>query len=277
MKPTRSALRYYGGKWRLADWILGHFPEHTCYVEPYAGGASVLLQKAPAPFEVLNDIDGDVISFFRVLRERPADLVKMIELTPYARLELEQSYEPTDQDLERARRLYVRSHMARGVPGTSRRTTGWRYQRRDNQCQKVTDRWSTVDHLFDVAARLKLVQIECDDAIAVIRRFDTPGTLHYVDPPYVLSTRNNHWDRIYTREMLDEEHRQLAEVLHQLQGMVILSGYPSSLYAELFGDWTSVECLTRTDASSTAVERLWLSPRVARRAQPQRLFPDGAA
>lgn len=270
--PTRSALRYYGGKWRLAPWILQHFPPHVCYVESFAGGASVLLRKDPARFEVLNDIDGDVVNFFRVLRERADELVRVIELTPYSRLELEQAYQPTDQDLERARRLYVRSLMARGVPGTSRRTTGWRYQMRRNGSKSVVACWSTLDHLYDVAARLKMVQIECDDALDVIRRFDTPDTLHYVDPPYVLSTRNNHWDKVYTREMLDDEHRALAELLHQVEGMVILSGYPSPLYAELYGDWQTAECIARTDSSSTAVERIWLSPRVGRHAQPQDLF-----
>lgn len=79
MKPTRPALRYYGGKWRIGQWVISHFPAHECYVEPYGGGASVLLQKARSPLEVYNDLDGAAVNFFRVLRERQGELARSVE------------------------------------------------------------------------------------------------------------------------------------------------------------------------------------------------------
>ena len=101
---TRPALRYYGGKFRLAPWIIGHFPVHECYVEPFGGAMSVLLRKAPARYEVYNDLDREVVNLFRVLRERPEEFIRAIELTPYSRAEQLLAFEPAPEDeLERAR------------------------------------------------------------------------------------------------------------------------------------------------------------------------------
>src|SRR5262245_50804810 len=117
--PSRAALRFYGGKWRLAPWIVAHLPPHTCYVEPFGGAASVLLRKPPSRYEVYNDLDGAVVGFFRVLRERPADLIRAIQCTPFARAEVDLACVPVPpevdavDDLERARRLYVRAWQGR--------------------------------------------------------------------------------------------------------------------------------------------------------------------
>ncbi len=179
---TRPALRYYGGKFRLAPWIIGFFPQHVCYVEPFGGAMSVLLRKPPSKLEVYNDQDGEVVNFFRVLRSRPQELLQAIKLTPFSRVEYVLAHEEADDELERARRLYVRSWQGIGGP-RHRDTTGWRFERKGNRYKTTIEDWIEIGHLPLVVARLRDIQIECDEALKVIRRFDAPRTLFYCDPP----------------------------------------------------------------------------------------------
>lgn len=265
-KMTRKAvLSYFGGKARMAAKILPYFPQHVCYCEPFGGAASLLLQKGPAYCEVYNDRYHEVVSFFEVLRTRPAELIALIELTPYAREEHARAWESTDDPLELARRLYVRSWQGRGRLGTLGKD-GWRFSRTCKRSRSVVDDWRGVHHLWAIAERFRHVQIECGDAIAVIERFDAPTTLHYIDPPYVQSTRCKRWaSEGYVHEMDDDAHRELARILHQVQGMVILSGYPCELYEELYGSWECVHFGALADGAAGGsvrrVEGLWLSPR----------------
>lgn len=269
VKVERPPVRYFGGKWRLAEWIMSHFPaEHRCYVEAFAGGASVLLQKPHTSYEVLNDLDGDVINFFDMLRSRTEELIRAIWLTPYSREEWRRAREqqPAVDPIERARRFYVRCWQSFGS-GTGISSTGWRFQKggSDSGRADAVKSWNSTEHLWAVAERLKLVQIENDDALVVMKRYDGPKTLFYLDPPYVHSTRYESSHRKgYQHEMVDEEHRCFAETARQLQGMVIVSGYQSGLYEELFHDW---QCVTKETADINAkmqTECLWLSPSVSR-------------
>ena len=264
MPITRPALRWYGGKWRLAPWIIGHLPTHDAYCESYGGAASVLLRKPPAPLETFNDRHGRLVNFFTVLRERPDALAHAIELTPYARAEFELAHRPAADPLEDARRLYVLANQGRGAAASGRTLAGWRTEHNPAHHQ-VPARQFTAAHLGAIAARLKHMQIERADALAVIARYDSPATLHYVDPPYVRATRNpRSWSR-FAHDLTDADHRALAEVLHQVQGMVVLSGYPSGLYEELYGDWQRVDCPARDDAVRPRVESLWRNPAACRR------------
>lgn len=258
-KIKRPALRYRGGKWRLGPWIISHFPPHECYVEPFAGGASVLFQKEPSILECINDLDGDVVAFFRVLREQPQDLVRMLELTPYARDELKECHQPVSagmNDLEKARRLYTRCALGRG---TSSRPSGFRPQK--SKCawgKNVTGEFARLEHLHAAAERLAMVQIECLDALEVVRRFDAPGTLFYVDPPYLSENRSG---RLYAQEMMDEgAHRALAELLHGIEGMVLLSGGESELYRDLYGGWSVETKIARGEQHKEYTECLWINP-----------------
>jgi DNA adenine methylase len=266
--PARAALRYYGGKARLAPWIVAHLPPHVCYVEPFGGAASVLLRKPPAPYEVYNDLDGEVVGFFRVLRERPDDLLRAIALTPFARAEVDAACAPAPPDadeVERARRVYVRAWQGRhGLPARGR--MGWRFERAATRSRTTVDDWRDAAHLVPLVARLRRVQLECDDALRVIARFDGPDTLHYIDPPYPASTRCARWARhAYVHELSEIGHRRLADVLHSLRGMAVVSGYPCPLYRELYGDWAAVSRAARTHGAGTATEVLWLSSRAAAR------------
>lgn len=257
---ARPALRWLGGKWRLADWIASHFPPHRCYCEPFGGGGNILLQKPPSQIEVYNDLDSDVVNFFSVLRSQPQELIRLIELTPFSRQELAEAVQPTNDALERARRLYVRSWQSFQPGSGYDRSPSWRFQKDWARGKALINEWNTVDHLEAVAARLKMVQIENRPAADVIRRFDEPTTLFYADPPYVHSTRTLESETRYKYEMTDEQHIQLADQLHHVKGMVIVSGYDSPLYDELYSGWGKTIKSTTTNGNGTATEYLWLSP-----------------
>lgn len=258
VKISRPPVRYYGGKWRIASWIMQYFPPHIAYVEPFCGAANILFQKLPSKFEVINDLNAEVVNFFDVLRSRPEDLIRALQLTPFSREEHRRAHDRTGTSLERARKFYVRSRQSFGS-GEGEYNTGWRYQANERRGTSTIDEWNNTEHLWDAARRLKQVQIECDDALRVIPRFDTPETLFYVDPPYLFETRYSDEER-YAHEMTNQDHRKLAEVLHRVQGKVILSGYASELYRELYPDWTVKMKSTRTNGNRPAEEYLWLSP-----------------
>jgi len=274
--PRRPALKYYGSKWRLAGRIIGHFPPHTCYVEPYGGSAAVLLQKPPSCVEVYNDADRQVVSFFRVLRERTAELVQAIERTPFSRAELDLAYRPCRDELEQARRFYVRAWQSRSGP-SSRWCGGWRFERGDARHKTPTAVWNDTRHLWAIARRLKRVCLECDEALAVIARYDAPTTLFYLDPPYPRHTRTRWASMAYRHEMTDEDHRHLAEVLQAIEGLAIVSSYPSALYEELYEGqgWRAVRYEVQTAVKQQATEVLWLSPRTVQAALP--LFAHAGA
>lgn len=260
---TRPALRYYGSKWRIAPWVIQHFPDHHGYVEPFCGGASVLLRKPPGVFEVLNDLDENVVNYFRVLRERAADLHRALLFTPFSRSETYLSCEPCEDPLERARRFHIRSWQTmHGAPHMGR--NGWRFGRSGGSTQRASvDDWNDIARLPAVAERLKRVQIEHDDALNIIPRFDKPDTLFFCDPPYLFSTRSDRWARNgYRKEMEDADHKRLAEVLRSIKGMAVVCGYPSEIYDKLYRGWkrVAIDTLARTLKAQTRRECLWINP-----------------
>lgn len=265
-KIERPALRYYGGKSRVGHWIIDQFPDHSCYVEAFAGGASVMLQKSPSRFEVMNDLDGRVINFFRALRDKTEHLIRAVLLTPYSREELRlcRTLEPVDDPVEMARRFYVRCWQSYGS-GTGTSSTGWRFQIGNKSGgSHALGSFNRVDHLWAIAERLKQVQIESDDALKVIERFDSSETVFYLDPPYVHSTRyHSSKDKGYAHEMSDADHTRLAELARRVQGYVIISGYTSPLYDELYAGWQTLTRMSRDVNGKEQTEVLWLSPRVS--------------
>lgn len=266
MNVTRPALRYHGGKWALAPWIVSFFADHDCYCEPFGGGGSVLLSKPLSFIEVYNDLNGDVVNFFRMLRDRPAELFAAIDLTPYSRQEFieAQTADAATDEIERARRLYVWAWQGRGRAGISE-PGGWRFMSRATRGTTPADDWCNNQHLWAIAQRLKRVQIEHDDAVKVIARYDSPRTLFYVDPPYVQSTRGDRWSLTgYVFEMSDADHGALAKLLHGVAGQVILSGYPSDLYASLYGDWRRFDrTVSKDNGAGAATECLWINREAA--------------
>lgn len=264
-KPTRPILRYHGGKWRIAPWVISHFPAHKVYVEPYGGAGSILLQKTPSIEEVYNDIDSDVVNVFRVARDpaKAMRLQELLELTPYARQELEEAYaqNPCDE-IEQARRTIVRAFMGQGSGGATDVTmNGWRSRRKEGNWP-VKDWRGYPQELQFFFNRLRFVTIECREALDLLQRYDAPDTLFYVDPPYLANTRANQGQNVYRYEMTDEDHVRLAERLHSLSGMVVLSGYDSPLYRDLFKGWAMSCKPTHATNLAKRVECLWISPTV---------------
>jgi DNA adenine methylase len=239
------AFGWYGGKYSHLDWLLPLLPPVHHYCEPFGGSAAVLINRPPSPVETYNDIDGEVVNFFRVLRDQKERLVEAIGLTPFSREEFELALqEPTDglTDLERARRFFVRARQVRTGLAQTASTGRWAHCRLTSRAGMAgaVSRWlGSVEDLPEIVQRLLRVQIENAPAIEVIGRYDSQNTLFYCDPPYPHDSRGD--SKAYGYEMTDADHRELAEVLHSATGMVAISGYNSPLMNELYDDWFRTE------------------------------------
>lgn len=269
-KPTRPLLRYHGGKWKLAPWILSHFPPHKMYTEVYGGGGSVLLRKPRTHTEVYNDLDGEVVNVFRVLRNpsQARELVRLLMLTPYSREEYEVSYLFDGDPIELARRTVVRSFMGFGNVATTA-NSGFRSGSRLSGASAAAD-WARLPQALEaIVERMRGVTIENRPAIDVLRQYDNAAALHYVDPPYLKSTRNSSASggNVYRYEMTDDEHGELAAVLHDMDGAIVLSGYASPLYTEMYADWRTVTRSAHADSGADRTEVLWISPNAVVRPQ----------
>lgn len=260
---TRPVLRWHGGKWMLAPWIVAHFPRHRVYVEPFGGAASVLMRKNRSYAEVLNDLDASLVNLFRVLRDpmRVHCLRRRLELTPFARDEWLLAYEPSTDPVEEAARLVVRCFMGFGNDGARRDVcTGFRGSVSRRGSIPARD-WVGYPAALDAAAaRLQGVIIEHRDAVACMAYYDAPDVLHYVDPPYHPETRTRAvGSRGYTHDMSAEDHARLLAELGTLSGMVILSGYPHASYEASLRGWRRVERPALADGARHRTEVLWIN------------------
>jgi len=259
------AFGWYGGKYSHLDWLLPLLPQTTHYCEPFGGSAAVLINRAPSPVETYNDMDGEVVNFFRVLREKKEALVEAIGLTPFSRAEFEAAINETTaglSDLERARRFYILARQVR--TGLAQKASAGRWAHclltsRAGMAGAVSRWLGAVEDLPLIAQRLLRVQIENAPAIEVIRRYDSEETLFYCDPPYPHDSRGD--SNAYAYEMTDQHHRELAEVLRNLKGKVALSGYQCELMEELYGDWQRIESEERIVHSVKTPRRevLWVN------------------
>lgn len=284
MTITAPVIRYHGSKFRLGSWVIEHFPPHQTYVEPFGGAAGVLMQKPRSHGEVYNDLDGDIVNLFRVLQDntRRQALTEQLVLTPYARDEFDQAWIYTDEPIERARRTVIRAQMGFGSAGASKGTTGFRIDcfRQYSTAQQLWARYP--DQLATIGQRLAGVLIENRPAVDVMLAHDAPNTLHYADPPYMHGTRvrGAQKGRYYRHELNDEQHAELLATLNQLQGMVVLSGYPNELYAEHLRGWAMNSTTARISAgrgADTRTECLWINPAGMAALQQRGLPLEGAA
>lgn len=239
LKTPRKVIAFgwYGGKYSHLDWLLPLLPESYHYCEPFGGSAAVLLNRPASPVETYNDLDGEVVNFFKVLREEKDKLIEAIGLTPFSREEFAKAckLDPSLSNLERARRFYVRARQVR--TGLAQTATVGRWANCKNTSRNgmsgVISRWmGGIEDLSYIAERLLRVQIENRPANDVIRLYDSPKTLFYCDPPYVHGTRGD--NKAYVHELTDDEHRGLAKVLNSVKGMVALSNYQCDLMDELY-------------------------------------------
>lgn len=273
MTPTRPILRYHGGKWKLAPWVLKHLPPHKVYIEPFAGGASILLRKPRSASEVLNDLDEQVVGMFRVLRdeEQALELARRLALTPFARAEYEDwCYgQPTDA-IDAAHRMICRSFMGMSSKGIWQKSGFDSRLNGDGFLSRVNSLRAMPEVVIAVAERLRGVLIEREDAVKLIGRFQRPDCLIYCDPPYVAAARGNS-SQVYQWDMSDAGHRRLAAALRGGKSMVVLSGYPSEMYdVELFPDWERVQRPHMADSARASTEVLWLNPAASNALHAQR-------
>jgi DNA adenine methylase len=255
MAEKLCAFPWYGGKTSHLKWLLPLIDntQHKTYVEPFGGSAAVLLNKKPAPIEVYNDIYSDVVNFFKTLREQGDKLLPLLQLTPYSREEFAASCKNDDADepLERARKFFIRARQVRTGLVTTASPGRWAYvigYSRRGVSMSVSSWLSAVDGLEDICARLREVQLENLDAIDVMSRYDTPETLHYVDPPYIMASRTGGVG--YAHECSDDKHKELLTVLKALQGKVILSGYDNDMYNDVLPGWHKYSAEAKFAAST---------------------------
>lgn len=256
---TLTVLKYPGAKNRLADKIIGMFPDgyrNMTYVEPFFGSGAVFFRKAPSAVETVNDLDGNVVNLFKQIRENGDELSRLIAYTPWSREEYELSRTPADNPLEKARRFLVRSWMSIGA---SNNKTGWRHNIKADSFSIGT--WSDLPEVIRETARRfmprpgNLVQIENRNAFELIERYGRPYTLMYLDPPYVMESRKG--KKRYNVKMNDAAHIRLCELIRNSQAKIILSGYENGIYEEYLRGFHRVSLKTRDEAGNTRNEILW--------------------
>lgn len=247
-----TLLKYPGSKWRIADWIISHFPEHKVYCEPFFGSGAIFFSKKPVYIETINDLDGNVVNLFRVCREYPEELAKLLAMTPFARDEFQLCYERSDDPVEQARRTVVRYHQSFGTSNS--RKNSWRNVQTYGGPRCAT-MWNYLpEAVMACVERLKEAQIENIDAVEIVKRYDDKDTLIYCDPPYLPELRRRH---IYTCEMNEDKHIELLEALKKSRSMVVISGYDSDLYNRELSDWNVDIKETTAQFGFHRTEKIW--------------------
>ena len=254
-----AVIKYPGAKWSLARWIIGHFPSHHSYLEPFFGSGAVLFTKERSAIETVNDLDGDVVNLFGWIRKDPERLAQAIYWTPYAREVYDAAWaaQHTETDsFQRAVDYYARMMMGRGFRTTGEKV-GWKNDVQGREAAYAATYWcKTPEVIFQAAERLRGVQIERKPAVELIERFNFPNVLIYADPPYLLGTRHG---KQYRHEMTDAEHRDLLDVLRAHRGPVILSGYESKMYDDELRGWHKDTASAMAQTATKRKEVLWMN------------------
>ena len=274
-ETIKPILKYPGAKWNMASWIVSFFPAHKHYIEPFAGSAAVFFSKPPEQHEVLNDLNEHIVNFFTVLRTRSEDLARAIMLTPFSEAEynrIERNLSEGDE-LERARRFVTQSWQSHG--GTIYQVSGWKHNGLKGNVYP-SKLWKKIPGRLMVAAeRLQNAEIRCKPALDIIRYYNTPDCLLYVDPPYHLDTRSR---KYYSHEMTNQDHVELLEALREHKGIIVLSGYAHPLYEEMLtGGWERFEMPSLTEHGNIRNEVLWINRPVAHKQHRQHSFWDEEA
>ncbi|MBQ9346898.1 MAG: DNA adenine methylase [Oscillibacter sp.] len=254
----RAVLKYAGAKWGIASWVIGFFPPHHSYLEPFFGSGGVFFRKARSNIETVNDIDGEIVNLFQCIREDPERLAREVYWTPYGREVYDTAFSkdaPSDR-YARAVRLLTRCNMGHGFRTTGERV-GWKNDVIGRERAYAARDWAVLpESILAAAERLRGVQIERAPAVEVISRFNAKGTLIYCDPPYLLSTRHG---KQYRHEMTDEDHLELLSVLKKHSGPVLISGYPSAMYDSELSGWRRETTISTDQLSQVKQEVLWMN------------------
>lgn len=250
----KTLLKYPGGKWRIAQWILSFFPEHRVYLEPFFGSGGVFFNKRPSYLETINDINGDIANLFEVCRNFPEELATLLNLTPYSRTEFVKCLEPSNNPIERARRTIVRYHQSFGTSNSSKNS--WKNTQTAGGPRTAT-MWNYLpETVIEVCSRLKYAQIENTDALVLIERYNNENTLIYLDPPYLQNLRKKN---IYKYEMSDKQHMDMIDLVRSNKSKIILSGYDNELYNSALNDWQTAELKTTAQFGLHRTEKIWMN------------------
>lgn len=256
-----AVVKYPGSKWRIAEWIIGHFPKHHSYLEPFFGSGAVLFNKGRSNIETANDLDEDVVNLFLQIRENAEKLAEAIYWTPYARAEYERAWEARETETDKFKRavdFYIRMMMGHGFR-TNGEKVGWKNDIQGREAAYAAMQWRERPNIiFRAAERLRGVQIECRPAVDVIKRFNFPNVLIYADPPYVLETRSC-GRKQYKHEMTDQQHEEMLDALRKHEGYVVLSGYESDLYNKKLSGWRKEKISERAQTGGKREEVLWMN------------------
>lgn len=252
----KAIVKYPGGKWGLAKWIISFFPPHHTYLEPFFGSGAVLFNKARSNIEMVNDLDGEVVNLFDCIRKDSERLARAVYFTPYSRKIYERAYqEKPDDPFERALNFCIRLDQGHGFRTNEK--VGWKNDIQGRERAYAARDWTELpERIMQAAERLRGVQVECRPAVEVIKRFASPKVLIYADPPYMLGTRHG---KQYRHEMTDTDHEELLDALLAHPGPVLLSGYDSALYNDKLQGWHREEAMSYTQAGTKKIEVLWMN------------------
>lgn len=252
----KAVLKYPGAKNRLAKWICEYIPTHEVYLEPFFGSGAIFFNKTPARIETINDLDGEVVNYFKVIREQPDRLAAVLDMTPFARDEYYSAYTtgPDDTDLERARKFAVRCWQGFGSGNLYR--SGFRSSQRRTSPHTTKNWYSLPERVMEATKRLKNAQIENLPALELLKRYDTADVFIYADPPYLQGTRKGY---LYRYEMQNPEHEELLQALAAHPGKILLSGYDNDLYNHYLAGWQKAQKKTQAECGLARVETLWMN------------------
>lgn len=226
-KKKLIAFNYFGGKFQMVQKLYDYFPKHDHFVDLFCGSMVVTLNKPLSNIDTANDINEEVVNFFKTLREQPQELLSLLYLTPTSRQEYDQAWDVEGySNVEKARRFYVRLRQSFYGLGSQRKNKGWGPTCKNSRANvaEIVSKWlNGVEKLLPVIDRLKCIQIENRDFRELVPLTDDSKTFYYCDPPYHRESRTSHHDYMYDFSNVD--HQDLAEVLHRIKGMFMISGY----------------------------------------------------
>jgi len=261
----RQVLKYPGSKWNVAKELINILPAHKSYVEPYFGSGALFFTKKPAAIETINDLDNEVINLFSCIKEDAQQLARLVAVTPYSREVYDSQYEPTKEytdNFERAAGFLIKCWQGQGFR-TNQYMAGWKSDVQGRESMYSLWNWYRLPAwILEIAERLRMVQIENRPALEVIRRFDYPDVLQYLDPPYMPSVRAG---KQYSHEMNEEAHEELLQTIVKSKAKIIISGYDNPLYNSYLSGWEKLSFKGNAQYGKERTEVCWMNFRTKAR------------
>lgn len=257
-------LKYPGSKWRIADKLVELIPPHHTYLEPYFGSGAVFFRKEPSDIETINDLDHDVVNLFQCIREDAEKLARLVMATPYSKQMYDDSFkiDPVTEMLlsgdrfHKACQFLVRCWMGHGFR-TNGYKVGWKNDVQGRERMYALWDWYRLpEWIIQVAERLRKVQIDCSPALNLIQKYDYENVFMYLDPPYLLGTRNREQ---YKHEMSDGEHEKMLQKAVTSKAKIMISGYASEMYDDMLSGWYRKEFRSHAEMGSRRTEVVWMN------------------